>query len=129
MFHHVVDDIERVGDHVVNIAQRADRAQRAGHRFSEDAVHDLNDMFDRVRGLYRISLRALQGEDREAANEAFLLEKNVDRLEIEYKANHVHRLESGRCNPEGGILFVEILHNLERIGDHAVNIAGDVLMI
>jgi len=129
VFQHVVDDIERVGDHVVNIAQRVDRARRGGHRFSDQGTTELSDMFNRATELYRLSLRALQGEDREAAEEALELEKDVDRLEIEYKANHVHRLEAGICNPEAGILFVEILHNLERIGDHAVNIAGDVLLI
>lgn len=129
MFQHVVDDIERVADHVVNIAQRADRARRAGHSFSKQATRELDDMFDRATRLYQLSLRSLQGEDRGAAPEALELEKDVDRLEIEYKANHVRRLEMGTCNPEAGVLFVEILHNLERIGDHAVNIAGDVLLI
>jgi phosphate:Na+ symporter len=129
VFRHVVGDIERVGDHAVNIAQRADRARRGGHRFSDQGTAELNDMFDRATELYRLSLRALQGEDREAAEEALELEKDVDRLEIEYKANHVHRLDERICSPEAGVLFVEILHNLERIGDHAVNIAGDVLLI
>jgi len=86
-------------------------------------------MFDRATELYRLSLRTLQGEDQEAAHEALEVEKDVDRLETEYKEAHVRRLEDGTCDPQAGILFVEILHNLERIGDHAVNIAGDVLLI
>ncbi len=129
VFQHVVDDIERVADHVVNIAQRTDRMRRAGYRFSDNATCDLNDMFEQATELYRLSLRALQEEDREAAERALELEQDVDRLEREYKAGHVRRLEEGTCNSEAGILFAEILHNLERIGDHAVNIAGDVLLI
>jgi phosphate:Na+ symporter len=129
VFQHVVDDIERVGDQVVNIAQRADRARRNGYSFSKQAADELDDMFEQATALYRLSLRALQGEDREAAQQALEIEKDVDRLETEYKANHVRRLEEGTCDPEAGILFAEILHNLERIGDHAVNIAGDVLLI
>ena len=129
MFQHAVDDIERVADHVVNIAQRADRTRRSGYRFSQDATRELDDMFEQATRLYQLSLRTLQGEDRAVAERALELENDVDRLEREYKANHVHRLEEGTCHPEAGILFAEILHNLERIGDHAVNIAGDVLLI
>jgi phosphate:Na+ symporter len=129
VFRHVVGDVERIGDHAVNIAQRAERARRAGHPFSKQGADELGDMFDRATELYRLSLRALQGEDRDAAQEALEVEKDVDRLEDEYKANHIQRIEGGTCDPEAGFLFVEILHNLERIGDHAVNIAGDVLLI
>jgi len=129
VFHHVVGDIERIGDHAMNIAQRAERVRRGGHPFSRQAADELNHMFDRSAELYRLALAALQSEDRAAAQEALEVEKDVDRLEDEYQANHIHRLETETCDPEAGILFVEILHNLERIGDHAVNIAGDVLLI
>jgi phosphate:Na+ symporter len=57
------------------------------------------------------------------------LEKEVDQLEIRYKKHHIERLEKGVCNQTAGIIFVEVLRNLERIGDHAVNIAGDTLAI
>jgi phosphate:Na+ symporter len=129
VFRHVVGDIERIGDHAVNIAQRAGRARRSARPFSRIATDELGHMFDRATELYRLALRALQGEDRDAAQQALEVEADVDRLEREYKANHVRRLEGGTCDPEAGILFAEVLHNLERIGDHAVNIAGDVLLI
>jgi len=129
VFRHVTGDIERIGDHAVNITQRATRARQGGHAFSRQAEDELGHMFDRATELYRLSLRALQGEDKAAAHEAMELERDVDVLEIEYKANHVRRLEEGLCDAEAGILFTEILHNLERVGDHAVNIAGDVLLL
>jgi len=129
VFRHVVGDIERIGDQAVNIAERARRVRRSGHTFSKLASDELRHMFDRASELYHLSLDALQGEDRTAAREVFEIETDVDRLEREYKANHIRRLEQGTCDPEAGILFAELLHNLERIGDHAVNIAGDVLLI
>lgn len=129
VLHHIVGDIERVGDHVVNIAQRAERLRRHGHRFSAEGAAELADMFDRAGEVLQRSLTALDSENRDTAHEVLELEKDLDRLEIEYKANHVRREETGVCNPDAGILFLEILHNLERIGDHAVNIAGDVLLI
>jgi len=129
VLHHVVGDIERVADHIVNIVQRADHLRRGNHRLSQEAAAELSDMFERAGDLYKLSLAALSGEDQDMAREVLELEKELDRLEIVYKASHVRRESSGTCNPEAGVLFLEILHNLERIGDHAVNIAGDVLLI
>jgi phosphate:Na+ symporter len=100
-----------------------------GRVLSAAAAGELGDMFDRAIELYQLSLAALEAEDIDQARRAFDLEKHLDELETRYKGNHVARLESEECDPEAGILFVEILHNLERIGDHATNIAGDVLVI
>jgi len=126
---HITTDIERVGDHAVNIAQRAERIRRERIAFSADALREIDDMFTKAVELYDLSLQALQNEDPDLAEEAVERERTLDRLEDAYKANHIARVEEGTCDPDAGILFVEILHNLERIGDHAVNIAGDVLLI
>lgn len=125
--HHVTGDIERVGDQVVNVAQRAVSILRGQQELSEPALHDLNDMFEKTTILYRQSIESLREEDQELARHALALEEEVDQLEREYKANHLARLEQGQCSSTAGVRYVEILHNLERIGDHAVNIAGDVL--
>jgi len=124
---HVTGDIERVGDQAVNIAQRTLLLLRRDHVFSESARCDLNDLFEKTISLYVMAVESLREEDRDLARQALEAEEDVDRLEREYKANHVCRLEQGACDSSAGILYVEILHNLERIGDHAVNIAGDVL--
>jgi phosphate:Na+ symporter len=124
---HVTGDIERVGDQAVNIAQRTLMLAREKHVLSEPARHDLDDLFERTAALYERAVDSLRDESRELARDALELEKDVDRLEDEYRANHLMRLDRDECNADAGILFVEILHNLERMGDHAVNIAGDVL--
>ena len=126
---HVTGDIERVGDHAVNIAERSEILIKKGFEFSAKAQRDLSDMFEKVIRLYDLSLQALRYEDRAIANDVLVLEKDVDRLEVLYKEGHVERLRQGVCNPSAGILYVEVLQNLERIGDHAVNIAGDVCLI
>lgn len=129
MLQHVTGDIERVGDHAVNIAEGGEATIKRGFTFSSEAQRDLTDMFEKSVRLYRLSLQALEREDHRLADEVLELEKEVDRLEVRYKENHIRRLELEICNPAAGIVYVEVLRNLERIGDHAVNIAGDVLLI
>jgi len=127
VLHHVTGDIERVGDQAVNVAQRALAMLREKQELSEPAIRDINDLFEKTTTLYVQSVASLREEDQDLARQALELEEDVDRLEREYKANHLNRLEHGECTSAAGVRYVEILHNLERIGDHAVNIAGDVL--
>jgi phosphate:Na+ symporter len=126
---HIAADIERVGDQAVNITVRATKLMAKKRSLSAAGIEDLGDMFDRAIELYQLALASLETEDTEGAKRALELEKRLDELETRYKAHHVERLETSECDPEAGILFAEILHNLERIGDHATNIAGDVLII
>jgi phosphate:Na+ symporter len=126
---HIAADIERVGDQAVNITVRAGKIMAKKRGLTGAALEELSDMFDRAIELYQQALAALESEDTESAKRALELERHLDELETRYKAHHVERLESESCDPEVGILFIEILHNLERIGDHATNIAGDVLII
>lgn len=127
VLHHVTGDIERVGDQAVNIAQRSLALLKEQQTLSEPAIRDLSDLFSKTMTLVSEAVESLREEDRELARRALDLEEDVDRLEREYKANHLERLESGNCSSIAGVRYVEILHNLERIGDHAANIAGDVL--
>ncbi len=126
---HIVADIERVGDQAVNITVRAERLRTQKRVLSAAAVGELADMFDHALELYRLALASLEAEDTEGAKRALELEQRLNELETRYKAHHVERVEREECDPEAGILYAEILHNLERIGDHAANIAGDVLII
>jgi phosphate:Na+ symporter len=129
MFDHVINDIERVGDHAVNIAERGQVMIKRGFSFSQQAQDELDNMFKKASWLYNLSIQALTTEEEQPARDALDLEKEVDQLEIRYKKHHIERLEKGVCNQTAGIIFVEVLRNLERIGDHAVNIAGDTLAI
>jgi phosphate:Na+ symporter len=73
-------------------------------------------------------LAALEGENEEIVNTVRELEGEIDRLQRVFEANHIRRLENRTCNPLIGIIFVDILRNLERIGDHSTNIANVILL-
>ena len=127
VFRHATGDVERVGDQAVNIAERGLHVLCRGHVFSSAAAGDLTTLFDKTMFLYELALEALREEDKDRAQEALHREAEVDHLERLFRDRHLQRLDEGVCDAAAGVLFVKILHNLERIGDHAVNIAGDVL--
>lgn len=124
---HAVHDLERIGDHAVNIAERGRVRARHVVELSYEARSEVSTLFDRVEQMLDQVLAGLREEDRTLVETAAGLEKEIDRLEETYKQRHIRRIEDGVCDPEMGVLFVEALRNLERIGDHAMNIAGDVL--
>ncbi len=124
---HAVHDLERIGDHAVNIAERGRVRARHVVELSYEARSEVSTLFDRVEEMLEQVLAGLREEDRTLVEAAAGMEKEIDRLEEVYKERHIGRIEAGVCDPEMGVLFVEAVRNLERIGDHAMNIAGDVL--
>lgn len=123
----VVHDIERVGDHVKNLAELAEYRidQRLG--FSEAAQAELGDILARVDRMYRDTLRALAEDDFALANDVLRQEDDIDALHRTLRGNHIGRLNEGKCVPPSGIVYLDILTNLERVADHSVNIAQAVL--
>ncbi len=124
----VLTDVERVGDLSNNIAEFAFERLQNGIRFSKTGVRELERMFDLVEETYSTAIKALKTKNRDIAKEAVALEDEVDALERELKKNHRDRMRDGICMPEADTIFVETLRNLERISDHADNIALDVIM-
>jgi phosphate:Na+ symporter len=118
-----VSDIERMGDHGENIAEMAQLMADRKLKFSHKAVAECKEMFDLVIDAVKKSLEALESEELELSEKALELEKKTDEMERVLRARHIERLNSGKCRPEVGIIFIEILSNLERVADHAHNIA------
>ena len=96
--------------------------------FSEEAVKELGDMFDLVEKTYSTAIKSLKTKNKDLAKVAEKLEDDVDDLERKLKETHVERVRHGVCKPEADSIFIETLRNLERISDHADNIAYDVIM-
>lgn len=124
---HVVGDIERIGDHCENIAELAELKQDKGLVFSEEAILEILDAFKKLNQIVDDSIHALQDGDIEKAKEVILQEDEIDTLEVNLRNRHLERLIKKACKPHVGIIFIELIHNLERIADHCKNIAEAVL--
>ncbi|MDQ0213885.1 phosphate:Na+ symporter [Oikeobacillus pervagus] len=122
-----VRDIERVGDHFENILELVDYQQANKVKITPDAMKDLQEMFSLTIETVSKSIEALNENDRDIAYEVAEIEDLIDKMERKLRKQHILRLNKGLCTGQGGIVFVDIISNLERIGDHAVNIAEAVL--
>ncbi|MFW9803407.1 MAG: Na/Pi cotransporter family protein [Candidatus Thorarchaeota archaeon] len=124
----VLTDVERVGDLSQNLAEFALHRFRNGVTFSDAAINDLSKMFEMVEETYATSIEALRTRNKDLARVAVHMEDEVDVFEREIREAHIQRLRDGICVAEADTVFVESIRNLERISDHADNIALDVIM-
>jgi len=125
---HSLNDIERVGDHANNLAELAEKKMKKDLQFSKEASMEIATMGAKAKTIYEKALVALEGENEEVVKAVQDLEAEIDHLQRVFEANHIRRLESKTCNPLVGIFFVDVLRNLERVGDHSTNIANATLL-
>lgn len=118
-----VGDLERIGDHCDNIAELAEGLVQGHIQLSNDAVEDLRDIEDVVLKAVELAISSRSRESIMDAKRVYMLEDDVDSMEEDMRHNHMDRLSKGLCSANTGIVFLDILSNLERISDHAVNIA------
>lgn len=123
-----ITDIERAGDHVENIAEGMLNLKQTGVRMVVSAKKELKEMTECVKDALNESIQAVGNGDVDMAREAIQKEQKVDKLEKQIRKNHIERLKRGYCVPEEGVFFLDIVSNLERISDHADNIAKYVLV-
>ncbi len=121
-----VSDIERVGDHSENLAELAQSMVNEGYHFSDTALEDLEAMSSVVMDAFRYAIDARKNGNMDAIRKVGQLEDAVDNLEEELREKHIERLSAGKCKTSAGIVFLDIITNLERISDHAYNVAGYV---
>lgn len=118
-----VSDFERIGDHCDNIAELAESLVKEERQLSADAIEDLKDILDVVVKAVDTAIESRRKESIIDARRVYMLEDDVDSMEEELRHSHMERLTTGLCSADTGIVFLDILSNLERISDHAVNIA------
>ena len=124
---HTVNDIERISDHAVNIAEIAGRKMDQRESFSPAAAAEVERMRMEIDEMFGDVLSAIHGSDTVAAERALTHEKTVNQMQINLRRSHVQRLGEGTCSPVAGLIFVDYVDNMEKIGDHLTNIAQGIL--
>ena len=122
---HAINDIERVGDHAINLAEAAQHNIGEGLKFSDPAREELNQLCGSVVTWLERSMAAFDNQslsDNEA-KELSDLEEHIDDLTLECQDSHIFRLNRKECNTEAGMLYLNTITDFERVGDHAINIA------
>ena len=122
-----VNDIERIGDHAKNIAELSQIMIDGDLEFSEQGKNQLEEIYNYVISAYNSALEAFKNDDINMAYKVFRIEEKVDMMEKTCRASHMYRLNNNLCSIDNGVVFLDIITALERVSDHAVNIAKRVI--
>ena len=120
---HVVNDIERIGDHAENVADAAASRKESGVAISKIAQKELGEMIDMVNAIIRYSVEMFKTGNLSHMEDIIHLEDAIDEKERELQQSHIDRLTRNECSPEAGMIFSDLVSGLERVADHATNIA------
>ena len=124
-----IRDIERIGDHIENLIELTEFIENNGAQLSEDAMQELNDMLELVVETVSLAIQSLDQLDVKVAKQVLANEDKIDHMERKLRKHHIVRLNNGICTGSAGVIFVDIISNLERVGDHAANIAESVIEV
>lgn len=124
-----VNDMERVGDHAMNVLELSEFRNEHRLPFSNIAIEELVEMSSKVQETFDLAVYSFLHWDKSSAEKIVKYEEEIDMMEKKLRLNHIKRLNEGSCNPSSGVIFLDLLTNLERVGDHSFNIASYVLNI
>lgn len=125
-YFHAISDIERIGDYADNVREAVIQLTENNISFSEESKNELRNMMTRINAMMDQALEMFGERSESHIEEIMQLENEVDDLEREYQLMHIDRLNNGQCSAQAGIFYSDIVSELERIADHAINIAFSV---
>lgn len=123
---HTVNDIERIGDHAENLVELAERKIDEKLVFSDHAIKELKQMHQKVNKMLDTTVTALKSESIEEAKKILKIEREINKMTLEFRDSHIRRLNRGKCKVLSGIVFLDIIMNFEKIGDHLNNVGQAV---
>lgn len=123
---HVANDIERIGDHAANIADAALKRKDEGVSLSKKAQKELTEMLEMVNSIFGYSVEMFAQGKEDHLQDIIRLENDIDEKERDLQKAHVSRLTKNKCTPEAGMIFSDVVSGLERVADHATNIAFSI---
>ena len=124
---HVAADIEHVGDYCENIAVFAEEKTKNKYEFSDAACAEIYECFDHAARMLRDSIEALETGDYRVAKGVKEQEEQLNHIEVLLRKQHMKRISEKKCSPEFTVIYTDVIHNIERIGDCCDNIANAVL--
>jgi phosphate:Na+ symporter len=124
--HSVVSDIERIGDHAIDFLDEAEEMKEHSVKFTEEAVLELSDMYDKVYNMYVKAMEVFESRDLKRLDEIMALEREIDETKHDLGFRHIERLNEGKCTVDGGAHFYAVITALERVADHLTNIAFSI---
>ena len=124
---HVVNDIERIGDHAENLADSAQTRIKEQIAFSDTALEELREMGSRVNTILKYAMDMFANNTREHLYDIMTLEDSIDEMERELQKHHIERLTQNECSAAAGMVFSDTISGFERVADHATNIAYSML--
>ena len=120
---HATNDIERIGDYACNVIGAVRHMQQNKLSFSAGALEELNEAFLRIEQMVKESAKALHTSDQVLAGMIMCQEQEIDDLEDKLRSSHLERLNAGLCDPQATVIFLELIHIVERVSDHCKNLA------
>jgi phosphate:Na+ symporter len=124
---HIVNDVERIGDHAINLRNLIKQKIENKLSLSDDATQGLMTMYKELLDMIESSIFSLQSNKVEDAQNIVVKEQMINELRTKLKSDHINRLKQGQCDVLAGIIFIDIVNNFEKIGDHLKNI-GDAIL-
>jgi phosphate:Na+ symporter len=126
---HMVNNIERIGDHAENLCNLVERKVRLKLPFTEMATQDIRDIHSVIREFHVLVLKGIRERNRYMKPQADYYEERINYLEDSMREGHIKRLNEGLCDVDPGLIFIDMLTNFEKIGDQCFNIAEAVVGI
>ncbi len=123
---YMVNNIERIGDHSENLVKLVERRLESRIIFSDQAMEEIENISDKTTEFLNLVCDGLKKGDGQIMNEAKRLEVSINMLEDHYRKDHVLRLNEGACTVDAGLIFIDMLTNFEKIGDHCYNLAESI---
>ncbi|MCH5266841.1 MAG: Na/Pi cotransporter family protein [Lachnospiraceae bacterium] len=120
---HVINDLERIGDHAENMAQFSVRMRKSKEHFSKTAMEELRKLINIIDKIFDEAYAQMITPDQDKYAHVYALKRDVNRMIEEMKEKHINRMNKGKCTSQQGMMYVELLMDLERVAAHAMNIA------